>query len=153
MMVDLLEDTIAPGSGVLDVGTGTGILAMAALRFGAARACGIDSDPVAIDCAREAAAVNGFGDELRFSVGALGSTPLPASDIVAANLDLRAVVAGAAELAGAVADGGRLLISGILEADEGEARAALEAVGTVPDARRARDGWLALSFSVPRRSR
>lgn len=60
LLVEWLEDVIRKGDRVLDVGTGSGILAMAALRLGAAQAMGLDTDQVAIDCARDYAALNGF---------------------------------------------------------------------------------------------
>ena len=64
------RDSVRGGERVLDVGTGSGILAMCAIRFGAASALGIDNDPVAVECAREYAAGNGFGAELDLKVAA-----------------------------------------------------------------------------------
>src|SRR4029453_18685230 len=63
LLLEWLEEDIRGGEWVLDVGTGSGLLAMVALRLGAARAVGVDHDPEAIDCAREYAAANGFGPE------------------------------------------------------------------------------------------
>ncbi|MDH5640601.1 MAG: 50S ribosomal protein L11 methyltransferase, partial [Nitrospira sp.] len=69
MLLEWLEEDIRGGESVLDVGTGSGLLAMASLRLGAFLAIGIDHDPVAIDCAREYAEQNRFGPELSFQCG------------------------------------------------------------------------------------
>ena len=63
-LIEWLEDLIQGGETVLDVGTGSGILAITALRLGAVSVLGIDNDPVAIECARTYASLNGFQDEL-----------------------------------------------------------------------------------------
>src|SRR6266508_2879078 len=60
LLLEWLEDKICGGEQILDVGTGSGILAMAALRLGARSALGVDHDPVAIECARGHAADTGF---------------------------------------------------------------------------------------------
>ena len=67
MLLEWLEDLIHGGEFVLDVGTGSGILAMVALRLGAASALGVECDPVAVDCARDYARENGFGSTSRSS--------------------------------------------------------------------------------------
>ena len=69
MLLERLEDLIHGGESVLDVGTGSGILAMVALRLGAASALGVECDPVAVDCARDYARENGFGSGSKFGAG------------------------------------------------------------------------------------
>ena len=61
MVMEVMEDTVKPGFRCLDLGSGSGILSIAALRLGAASAIGMDIDPKAEDIARENAAYNGFG--------------------------------------------------------------------------------------------
>ena len=86
LLLEWLEEDIRGGESVLDVGTGSGLLAMVALRLGASRAVGVDHDPEAIDCAREYAAANGFGPELALQCGTV-TAGLTTYDVVLANLD------------------------------------------------------------------
>jgi ribosomal protein L11 methyltransferase len=71
---------------VLDVGTGSGVLAIAADRLGAARAIGIDHDPDAVQAARENLALNPATRDVAFAVADLRTTPLPRAGVVTANL-------------------------------------------------------------------
>jgi ribosomal protein L11 methyltransferase len=142
LLLGWLEDLVRGGESVLDVGTGSGILAMAALRLGAAHALGIDDDPVAIDCAQEYARVNGFGDELALECRSLGSEG--AADLVLANLDRRTLLQLAGRLAGCAET--RLLVSGLLAEQREEIIGAFAAAGLYAGEQRERDGWLAMEF-------
>ena len=123
-----LQDLSAHGAGLLDVGTGSGILLIAALRLGARRATGIDIDELAVAAATENLARNGLADRATIRLGSLpvaeGATPL-----VVANLVATLQVELAPQLAAAVAPGGRLLSSGLLAARAPDAIAALASHG------------------------
>lgn len=149
LMAERLESAIRGGERVLDVGTGSGILAMIALRLGAASALGIDSDPVAIACAREGATVNGFGSELELRVASLGEARGPdrgGADLILANLDAQTFLSAGRDLLGWLKPGGRLLISGVLEDDREEIARVFGQAGGVLQAVHVRDGWLALEI-------
>lgn len=143
MLLEWLEDIVRGGETVLDVGTGSGLLAMVALRSGAARAVGVDNDPVAIDCAQEYASTNGFGEELSFQCGTLGD--VRPFDLVLANLDRRALLQLADKLASCT--GTRLLVSGLLLEQREEIAAAFAAAGLYPGRQREREGWSAMEFT------
>ena len=128
---------------MLDVGTGSGLLAMVALRLGAAQAVGIDHDPDAIDCAREYALVNGFGRELSLQCRSLSAGP-PYS-LVLANLDRRTLIDLAQPLAAST--GATLLASGLLLDHREEIVGAFAGVGLYADHEREREGWLAMKFT------
>ena len=101
---------------VLDFGCGSGILALAALKLGAARAVGIDNDPQALLATADNAARNGVADRLQ--AAAPGDAPAGPYPVVVANILAGALDALAGTLAAAVAPGGRIALSGILAGQE-----------------------------------
>ena len=146
LLLEWLEELIRGGERVLDVGTGSGILAMAALRLGAKTALGVDCDPVAIECALEYAAVNKFGPELELRVTMLEAVePVPV-DLVLANLDRNTLLESARFFEPFLKQGARLLVSGILPEDRSDIAAVFAAVGGSVAGSKERDGWLALEM-------
>jgi ribosomal protein L11 methyltransferase len=143
LLLEWLEGDIRGRESVLDVGTGSGLLAMVALRLGAVRSVGIDTDPDAIECAREYAAVNGFGSELSLQCRSVAAD-LP-YDLVLANLDRRTLLDLAQPLAAST--GGTLLVSGLLVEQRDEIVAAFGCAGLYPGGEREREGWLAMKFT------
>jgi len=148
LLLEWLEELIRGGERVLDVGTGSGILAMAALRLGAKTATGIDNDPVAIECAREYAEVNRFGSELELRVKTLEAIAPGPVDLVLANLDCNTLLASARLFEPYLKRGARVLVSGILPDDRSEIASAFEAVGGMVADSKERDGWLALEIMI-----
>ena len=149
MLLEWLEDLVHGGESVLDVGAGSGILAMAALRLGAASALGVECDPVAVDCARDYATENGFGNNLAFRCGTLVDIDRHGElrpDLVLANLDRHTLVLLCDELAQYVNHGARLLLSGILPEQEQEIVEAFSKVGALLRQRREQEGWVALEL-------
>lgn len=146
LLVEWLQEMIRGGETILDLGTGSGILAMAALKLGASHATGIDHDPVAIDCACAYAGQNGFGGELRLEVGSAASLRDPADsvDLLLANLDRQAILDCKEVLASYARRGTRLLLSGLLTEQLPEVKQALSVDGIYVGTTRERDGWLAL---------
>ncbi|MDN5782673.1 MAG: 50S ribosomal protein L11 methyltransferase [Luteimonas sp.] len=104
------------GREVLDFGCGSGILALAALKLGAARAIGVDNDPQALLATRDNADRNGVGDALAVF---LPDDEVPATyPVVVANILASALDALADTLAARVAPGGRIALSGILDGQQ-----------------------------------
>ena len=149
MLLEWLEDLVHGDEFVLDVGAGSGILAMAALRLGAASALGVECDPVAVDCARDYAEENGFGDHLEFRCGTLEEVDQHGElrpDLVLANLDRQTLLPLCDELTRYVSHGARLLLSGILLEQEQEIVGAFSKVGAMLSQRREQDGWVGLEL-------
>jgi ribosomal protein L11 methyltransferase len=97
---------------VLDVGTGSGVLAIAALLLGAANVEGIDCDEDALASARQSLAVNGLTGRIRFRAGDFRVEQTAAADVVTANLTGGLLTAAAPALASLVPDGGTWILSG-----------------------------------------
>ena len=133
------------GASVLDVGTGSGLLAIAARKLGAREAHANDVDPVAVEVARENAVRNGV--EVHVSGAPLSSLP-GRFDVVVANILANTLVELAGEVASHLAPGGTAILSGILTPQEAVVRRAYVAAGLRPleDLDR-RDGeWSLLAF-------
>jgi ribosomal protein L11 methyltransferase len=108
----LLQSRELKGRTVLDVGTGSGVLAIAAARLGAAFVNAIDVDPEAVESARENIARNGVSDVVEAHVGDLNDGRLPVSDVVTANLTGTLLARYASQLARAVRPRGSLIAAG-----------------------------------------
>lgn len=128
---------------VFDVGCGSGVLSLAAVRLGARRVMAIDTDPLAVEATRANAARNGIGATIETRLGTLGagdrSYPLILANLVAAVL-----VELAPSLAHSLAPGGALLASGIIEPRADEVVAAMAAAGLVVAARLDDGEWVSL---------
>ena len=131
------------GASVIDVGCGSGILSVAAARFGAARVVGVDIDPIAVEATIANARRNHVARRVRAREGSLPTTGGP-FDVVLANLIAGLLVRLAAELYAATEPGGRLLASGIYVDREPEVRRALAAAGFHVTARDTEGDWVAL---------
>jgi ribosomal protein L11 methyltransferase len=139
----LLERLVRPGSLVLDLGSGSGILAIAAVKLGAAHAIGIEQDAEANEVARRNAERNGVANATEFLDGDAGVlVPLVGpADLVLSNI-LRLVNAALLpEIAEALRPGGVAVFSGMEEPEAPLFRAPLEAAGFVVDQELTDTGW------------
>jgi ribosomal protein L11 methyltransferase len=131
------------GARVIDVGCGSGILAIAAAKLGAGELLGIDTDPIAVESTLANARLNGLARRVRVRRGSLPSGEGP-FDLVLANLIASLLVQLASLLRDEMAPGGRLVASGIFRDREGDVRTALEAAGLELGRRWAEEDWVAL---------
>lgn len=148
----LLQRLPLEGRRVLDVGTGSGILAIAAARLGAASARGIDHDEDALTAARESVAANGAGPAVTLAAVDLTRARVidgAPFDVVLANLTDALLMREAEALAGALARGGRLIASGFMAADAAAVTAAFERAGLVASARADELGWVGVVYCHP----
>ncbi|HEX7172857.1 MAG TPA: 50S ribosomal protein L11 methyltransferase [Candidatus Limnocylindria bacterium] len=113
--LELLQQLEPMPEHVLDVGSGSGILGIAALRLGADRAVAIDTDPLAVEATVANAGRNGLGDRVQATVGTLPVEAIERFPLVLANLVAAILVELAPRLASHLAPGGTLLASGIIE--------------------------------------
>ncbi|HYI66640.1 MAG TPA: 50S ribosomal protein L11 methyltransferase [Candidatus Limnocylindrales bacterium] len=147
--LELLQATEPMPHTVLDVGCGSGILALAALRLGAVRALGIDTDPLAVAASRENAERNGLADRFEAREGTLPAVALERYPLVLANLVAVVLVELSAPLAAHLAPGGTLLASGIIEPRAGEVEESMRSAGLVVGERRVDGEWVSLRLERP----
>jgi ribosomal protein L11 methyltransferase len=132
---------------VLDLGTGSGILAIAAARLAAPAILAVDDDPDAVACAIANAARNGVADRIRAMLGDAGAIALEPAPLVLANLLSAAHVRLAARYRDMVARQGTLVLGGILESEADFVTSTIVTAGFAPDDARTIDGWTTLVFS------
>ncbi|MGH2462392.1 MAG: 50S ribosomal protein L11 methyltransferase [Candidatus Limnocylindria bacterium] len=127
--LELLQLVQPMPADVLDVGTGSGILALAALRLGAQRAFGYDTDPLAVEASTANARANDLGDRFVARHGTLPDQAAENFPLVVANLVATVLVELASRLAAHSAPGGTLIASGIIESRSDEVESALTVAG------------------------
>ncbi|MFU2210878.1 50S ribosomal protein L11 methyltransferase [Solidesulfovibrio sp. C21] len=137
---------IAAGKRFLDLGTGSGILGIGLTKLGLA-GFGLDIDPQAVWCAAENLRLNAVGDAMALAVGGVGAvSPKAAFDVVAANILAAPLIAMAPRLAGHVAPGGVLILSGILVEQAPAVAAAYRATGLPEPDTRINGEWASLAW-------
>jgi ribosomal protein L11 methyltransferase len=144
----LLEEYVRPGDRVLDLGTGSGILAAAAAKMGAAEVLALDIDAAAAAVARETVSLNGLAGVVEVRRGGIESAA-PPYDAVAANIFPNVLIELAPDLAAAVRRGGVLLTSGSVAARAEGAADAVRAAGLGLEGRRSRGDWVGMVFRRP----
>jgi ribosomal protein L11 methyltransferase len=164
LVLEMLEDLADAGEvadrELLDLGTGSGILAIGAARLGAARVTSMDVDAVATSAAEQNVAANELADRVVVRQATLGApldgvAPVPgeeheaAFDGVLANIITRVIAERAPALARALRPGGWLIASGIIADRAPEATTALAAAGLAAERRLERGDWLALLYRKP----
>jgi len=142
MCLRLLSELDVSDLTVLDLGTGSGVLTMAAALSGARRVVGIDVDTDAIQSAETSARMNTLPDTIEFQVSDFRSSPPAAADLVLANLTGGMLTSSGAAIAALVKPGGQMILSGF---DHTEVDAVLAAFGGFAEVQRlTEDNWIAL---------
>lgn len=145
-----VEKWVRPGRPVIDVGCGSGILSVAALKLGASHVLGVDIDEEAVEAARQNAALNGVEKDLEPGLGSVaeirsGAYTLSKAPFVLANIlapvIIRLLEAGLADL---VEPGGALVLSGILAGQEASVLEAIQAQNLSLQERAQSGDWVAL---------
>ena len=153
MVMSFMEKLVKPGSHCLDLGSGSGILSIAALRLGAASAIGVDIDPKAENIARENAAYNGFAapvfSALTGNVTAdkklMATLSQQRYDVVLVNIVADVIIHLAPVLPAFLSDNSVAILSGILHTRLGEVVAALEQAGLTVTATAAQEDWRSIT--------
>ena len=141
LCLETLDSMVKGGERVLDIGTGSGILAIAALKLGADSAEGVDIDPVAVRTAGENAALNGVQDKLTVLVGDLSDKASGKYDIITANIVANAILSLAPAVPGLMAENATFIASGIIDSRKDEVIAGLEKAGLAVVEVKEKRGW------------
>ena len=158
MVMEFMENCVRPGFRCLDLGSGSGILSIAALRLGAASAVGVDIDPKAEDIARENAAYNGFGapefaaltGNVTEDTALMEKLRQQSYDLVLVNIVADVIIGLAPVLPAFLTESSILLCSGILDVRLEDVKAALEKAGLEILEIKAKEDWR--SIRAQRRS-
>ena len=149
MVMETMEETVAPGFRCLDLGSGSGILSLAALRLGAASAIGVDIDPKAEDIARENAAYNGFAapeftaltGNVTEDTGLMDQLSRNEYDLVLVNIVADVIIGLAPVLPHFLTERSTLICSGILDIRLPDVLAALNSAGLEVTGIREKEDW------------
>ena len=154
MCLEAVEALVLPNSRVLDVGCGSGILSIASAKLGAAEVVGYEIEEPAARVARENASRNGVEQVVKVVQGTLGSHDgrEQGYDIVLANISATVVSSMSGLLAGAVAPGGKVVVSGIVGDRKEEVAGKLKLAGLTLIEEMWSDDWVALIYAAPSRA-
>ncbi len=144
MCIRCLEDVIKPGNIVFDVGTGSGILAVAAAKLGASRVHAVDLDPVAVRVAKENVAFNNVTATVGVTQGDLLTGVDGKADVIVANIIADIIIKMLPDVRTRLADNGLFIASGIIAERLGDVTAALIESGLVIDKAIEEGGWVAI---------
>ncbi|MFV0414280.1 MAG: 50S ribosomal protein L11 methyltransferase [Oscillospiraceae bacterium] len=148
LCLEVLDSLVQGGERMLDIGTGSGILAVAALLLGAKSALGIDIDAMAVRTARENAERNGVTQRFTAEAGDLAEKTSGKYDIITANIVADAIIRLAPAIPGLLAPGGTFVASGIIREREAGVLAALRQQGLQNIAPLYKNGWVALTATL-----
>ncbi len=143
LCLELLENYIFEGCKMLDVGCGSGILAVASALLGAKEALGVDIDSVAVKVAKENANINSVSDIVKFEVGDLTKTVSGKYNVICANIVADAIIMLSKDIRGFFASDAVYIVSGIIDIRADEVRNALLGYGLKIIEERQKDNWFA----------
>ncbi len=144
LCVAALEEAVAAGTSWIDVGTGSGILALVAAHLGARKVVAVDVDPEAVEVARNWIERNGMAAVVETRASGAGALSEEAADGVVVNISAPYLEGDATELARLLRGGGTLIASGFLTGDLGPVATALERAGFREVDRSESEGWACL---------
>lgn len=150
LCLEWLEKYYERFQSLLDVGTGSGILAIGAAMVGFKLVVGIDNDPEAIEVAAPNIELNGLAGRVRVFCASPAEVD-GAFDVVISNIQALPLIRMSDVLSSRVLDGGKLVLSGILAEQAEEVRSAFEQKGCVLTGSRVEGEWVLLEFAVERR--
>ncbi len=152
LCLEATEDLLVPGAQVLDLGTGSGILAIAAAKLGAGHVLALDTDAIAVEAAQDNAKQNGAAEAITVQQGSLDTVVGSAQqfDLILVNILARIIIAMCDQHLGEVVrPGGLAIFSGIIADQADDVETALRRTGLEPYARRQQGDWVVVEARRP----
>ena len=144
LCMELLESRCESGYRMLDVGCGSGILAIAAAKLGAEECFGVDIDPIAVKVATENAEENKVAQSIRFEVGSIEAAD-GEYDVMCANIVADVIIMLAGDMAAHLKAGASVICSGIIEGRQDEVEKALIEAGLTIEEHIVKENWHAIA--------
>ena len=145
--LEVMEETVTPGIEVLDLGCGSGILTIAAIKLGAGRVVALDIDPQAVQASRQNFRRTRIKEQVQLDQGSLPNRLAPPGsfDMVFANISARGIRERASDILPTLKPAGLLIASGIIDEQYPETEQALKAAGYGDIEVRPREDWVTLT--------
>ena len=150
LCLELLEDVLKGGESVVDVGAGSGILAIAAVKLGARQVVAIDIDLKAVPIARENARINGVGDRIHVICGGLLNPISGKYDVIVSNIGVKMIRLMMPDFKAYLNEGGKLILTAILKNELSEIKDELESDNLTTLQTRFHEEWAAILMEAPR---
>ena len=152
MCLQVLDDLVESGMRVADVGCGSGILSIAAVKLGASKVLALDVDSLAVKVARENVEANGVSQVVEVAEGTIRHDPThpsPDYDLIVSNITLNPILDLAPHIVNSLRSGGLAVLSGLLREQGPTVESAFESLGASLESRATIDDWLTLIFRKP----
>lgn len=143
LCLELLQDFVKNDTKMLDIGCGSGILALASVLLGAEKAFGVDIDAQSVKTAKENAVINKIDNKVSFEVGDLTEVVSGKYDVICANIVADVIIRLLPDAKNFMTDGGVLVVSGIIDIRKDDVLKAAEENGFRVSRERYRDNWCA----------
>ena len=146
LMLQLIEKYVEPGMRILDVGSGTGVLAIAAVKLGAASALAVDNDEWCFSNGKESCELNKVSDKIDVRLGVVQNVSEKDFDIILANIQKNVLLEISKELVNRLSGNGKLILSGLLQSDESDIKEEYEKLGLEIIDKQQMGEWIAVVF-------
>lgn len=144
LILGMLQKIVKPGMKVLDVGSGTGILAIAAIKLGAAKAVAVDFDEICLDNCKENCILNDVENSVEVLIGEIDDVDDKDFDLILANIQKNILMEIAEKIKGKLNQNGLVILSGLLETDQDEIEKKYHLLGFKTEKVEQMDEWISI---------
>ena len=148
LVLRLLEQYVKKGIKVLDVGSGTGILSIAAVKLGATKAVAVDFDEICFDNCKENCAINGVENSIEILTGEIDVVKENEFDLILANIYKNVLIEIAERIKTRLRKNGKVILAGLLESDKKDIETKYHSLGFRTEQIEQMDEWIAIVFST-----